>query len=69
MTHWFLFGKMRDVMIDIDKAINEHNEKFDAMMEKHRAFMAKQDKEIAELRKQLDGLIGVLADCKLEMRD
>ena len=56
-------------MIDIDKAINEHNKKFDAMMDKHRELMAKQDREIAELRKQLDGLIGVLADCKLEMRD
>ena len=56
-------------MIDIDKAITEHREEFDEMMRKHRALMAKQDKEIAELRKQLDGLIGVLADCKLEMRD
>ena len=56
-------------MIDIDKAINEHNEKFDAMMAKHRALMAKQDKEIAELRKQLDGLIAGLSNCKLEMRD
>ena len=56
-------------MIDIDKAINEHNKKFDAMMDKHRELMAKQDREIAELRNQLNGLIGVLADCKLEMRD
>ena len=56
-------------MIDIDKAITEHTEKFDARMEKHRALMAKQDREIAELRNQLNGLIGVLADCKLEMRD
>ena len=56
-------------MINIDKAIAEHTEKFDEMMKKHRALMAKQDREIAELRKQLDGLIGVLADCKLEMRD
>ena len=55
--------------MDIDKAINEHNKKFDAMMDKHRELMAKQDREIAELRNQLNGLIGVLADCKLEMRD
>ena len=44
-------------MIDIDKAINEHNEKFDAMMDKHRALMAKQDKEIAELRERIDEII------------
>ena len=56
-------------MIDIDKAITEHTEKYDAMMQEHRELIAKQDKEILELRKQFDGLIGVLADCKLEMRD
>ena len=56
-------------MIDIDKAITEHREKFDAMMQEHRELMAKQDKEIIELRNQIDGLIGVLAECKLEMRD
>ena len=55
--------------MDIDKAIKEHNEKFDAMMRKHRELIAKQDREILELRKQFDGLVGVLADCKLEMRD
>ena len=56
-------------MIDIDKAITEHTEKFDAMMEKHRVLMAKQDKEILELRNQLNGLIAGLSNCKLEMRD
>ena len=56
-------------MIDIDKAIEENEIKILAMMNVHRELMAKQDKEILELRSQLDGLIGVLADCKLEMRD
>jgi len=55
--------------MDIDKAIKEHREKFDAMMREHRELIAKQDREIIELRKQFDGLVGVLADCKLEMRD
>ena len=39
-------------MIDIDKAIAEHTEKFDAMMERHRHLIAKIDKEAAELRKK-----------------
>jgi len=56
-------------MIDIDKAIAENEKRIDEAMAQHRERMAKQDKEIIELRKQLDGLIGVLADCKLEMRD
>tara|TARA_E500000331_G_scaffold84028_1_gene79675 strand:- start:177 stop:347 length:171 start_codon:yes stop_codon:yes gene_type:complete len=56
-------------MIDIDKAIKEHREEFDEMMRKHRELMAQQDREILELRNQLNGLIGVLADCKLEMRN
>ena len=56
-------------MIDIDKAIKEHREEFDEMMRKHRALMAQQDKEILELRNQLDGLIEGLSNCKLEMRD
>ena len=55
-------------MIDIDKAIEENEIKILAMMNTHRELMAKQDREIAELRNQLNGLIGVLADCKLEMR-
>jgi len=55
-------------MIDIDKAIKEHREELDEMMRKHRELMAQQDREILELRNQLNGLIGVLADCKLEMR-
>tara|TARA_X000001036_G_scaffold192558_1_gene181589 strand:+ start:251 stop:424 length:174 start_codon:yes stop_codon:yes gene_type:complete len=56
------------MMIDIDKAIEENEIKILAMMNTHRELMAKQDREIAELRNQLNGLIGVLADCKLEMR-
>ena len=44
-------------MIDIDKAIKEHREEFDAMMEKHRALMAQQDKEIIELRERIDAVI------------
>tara|TARA_R110002073_G_scaffold138939_1_gene288775 strand:+ start:165 stop:338 length:174 start_codon:yes stop_codon:yes gene_type:complete len=57
------------MMIDIDKAIEENEIKILAMMNTHRELMAKQDREIAELRNQLNGLIGVLADCKLEMRN
>ena len=55
--------------MDIDKAIEENEIKILAMMNTHRELMAKQDREIAELRNQLNGLIGVLADCKLEMRN
>ena len=57
------------MMIDIDKAIEENEIKILALMNTHRELMAKQDREIAELRNQLNGLIGVLADCKLEMRN
>ena len=57
------------MMIDIDKAIKEHREEFDEMMRKHRELMAQQDKEILELRNQLNGLIAGLSNCKLEMRD
>jgi len=60
---------MRVMKMDIDKAIKEHREEFDEMMRKHRELMAQQDREILELRNQLNGLIGVLADCKLEMRN
>ncbi len=55
--------------MDIDKAIKEHREEFDAMMKKHRELMAKQDIEIIELRNQIDRLIAGLSNCKLEMRD
>ena len=55
--------------MDIDKAIEENEIKLLAIMNTHRELMAKQDREIAELRNQLNGLIGVLADCKLEMRN
>jgi|TARA_R110000824_G_scaffold29675_1_gene98545 hypothetical protein len=55
--------------MDIDKAIEENEIKILAIMNTHRELMAKQDREIAELRNQLNGLIGVLADCKLEMRN
>tara|TARA_Y100001934_G_scaffold20997_1_gene23854 strand:+ start:357 stop:536 length:180 start_codon:yes stop_codon:yes gene_type:complete len=43
--------------MDIDKAIAEHTEKFDAMMERHRHLVAKIDKEAAELRQRIDELI------------
>ena len=55
-------------MIDIDKAINEHNEKFDAMMEKHRELMAQQDRDIIALRNELDKLIAGLSTCELDMK-
>jgi len=55
--------------MDIDKAIKENEQRIEAAMARHRERMAKLDKEVTELRNQLDGLIGVLADCKLEMRD
>ena len=41
-------------MIDIDKAIKEHREEFDAMMEKHRELIAQQDRDIIALRNQID---------------
>ena len=55
--------------MDIDKAIAEHSEKFEAMMERHRELMAQQDREIIALRKHVDNLIAGLSNCKLEMRD
>ena len=55
-------------MIDIDKAITEHREKFDAMMQEHRELMAKQDREIIELRNQIDKLIAGLSTCDLKMK-
>ena len=57
------------MMIDIDKAVRENEQRIETAMARHRERMAKLDKEVTELRNQLDGLIGVLADCKLEMRD
>ena len=56
-------------MIDIDKAIALNEKRIDEAMARHRERMAELDKEIIELRNQINGLIGVLAECKLEMRD
>ena len=55
-------------MIDIDKAIKEHREEFDAMMEKHRELIAQQDRDIIALRNQIDKLIAGLSTCELEMK-
>ena len=55
--------------MDIDKAIAENEQRIDEAMGRHRERMAKLDKEVAELRNQLDGLIAGLSNCKLEMRD
>ena len=54
-------------MIDIDKAITEHTEKFDAMMAKHRELMAQQDRDIIALRNELDKLIAGLSTCDLKI--
>ena len=54
--------------MDIDKAIAEHNEKFDAMMREHRELVAQQDRDIIALRNQIDKLIAGLSTCKLEMK-
>ena len=56
-------------MIDIDKAIALNEKRIDEAMARHHERMAQLDKEVAELRNQLDGLIQGLSSCKLEMRD
>ena len=53
--------------MDIDKAITEHREKFDAMMQEHRELIAQQDRDIIALRNQVDKLIAGLSTCDLKM--
>ena len=53
--------------MDIDKAITEHREKFDAMMQEHRELIAQQDRDIIALRNQIDKLIAGLSTCDLKM--